>query len=94
MTVYRAYVYLANDEWGNDTMRRIADEYSRHHAERPLVVEIHEHAGWFLAYLYGAAGIDDGTVCGTANDAGTLRQDVMEFGKTIGNVEVLPETRR
>jgi hypothetical protein len=93
-TVYRVYIYLAANEWGNEIMARIANEYAAQCDKRPLVAEVHEHAGWFLAYLYGAPGIDDGTVCGTANDAASLAPAVMEFGKSIGKVEILPEIRR
>lgn len=94
IVVYRVYIYLAADEWNNETMRRIADEYAAQSDNRPLVVEVHEHAGWFLAYLYGAPGIDDGTVCGTANDAASLAPAVVEFGKSIGKVKMLGDIRR
>ena len=92
--VYQVYIHLASDEWGNDIMRRIADEYARHHAERPLIVAVHEHAGWRLSYLYGAPGIADGAICGTANDSAVLPQAVLDFGRTIDKVAPLGEIRR
>ena len=33
MTVYQVYIFLASGEWGNETMRRIADEYAAQHAD-------------------------------------------------------------
>jgi len=28
MTVYRAYIHLGNDEWGNELMQKVADAYA------------------------------------------------------------------
>lgn len=89
----RVYIFLASDEWGNELMRRVADEYAKT-AKRPLIVCVHEHAGWFLSFLYGAPGIEDGTICGTANDGASLDPAVLEFGKTITRIEELGEIRR
>ena len=45
MTVYRACIHLANDEWGNELMQKIAEAYAAEHADkRPLIVSVHEHA--------------------------------------------------
>ena len=92
--MYRVYIYLAANEWGNEIMRRIADDYAAQSDNRPLVVSVHEHGGWHLSYLYGAPDIEDGTICGTANDAATLSQAVQDFGATIGKVKILGEIRR
>ena len=94
MTAYRTYVHLAANEWGNELMRRIADQYAGQTDKRPLIVSAHEHGGWHLSYLYGAPGIADGTVCGTANDAASLPQAVLDFGKSIGKVEIIGDIRR
>lgn len=94
LVVYRVYIYLGAKEWNNELMRQVADQYAAQCDKRPLVVEVHEHAGWFLAYLYGAPGIDNGTICGTANDTASLAPAVVEFGKSIGRIEILPEIRR
>jgi len=94
MTAYRAYIHLANNEWGNEVMRQIADQYAGQHAERPLIVFVYEHAGWHLSYLYGAPGIADGTICGTANDAACLPQAVLDFGNSVSEVKVIGNIRR
>ena len=44
-------------------MHAIAGDYARQHSDkRPLIVTVHEHAGWHLSFLYGAPGIRDGTI--------------------------------
>lgn len=95
MIVHRVFIHLASNEWGNDLMGLVADDYAAEHPDvRPLVVSVHEHAGWHLSYLYGAPGIGDGTICGTANDAAVLSSTVLEFGKAIDKVEIVGEVRR
>ncbi len=94
MIVNKIYIYLAGNEWGNELMRKVADDFARDNAGRPLIVEVHEHAGWYLAYLYGAPHIDDGTICGTANDGASLSPAVVRFGRSIEKIETLPEIRR
>ena len=94
MMAYRAYVHLASNEWGNEFMRQVADEYAEQHAERPLIVSVHEHGGWHLSYLYGAPGIANGTICGTANDTASLPQAVLDFGNGVGPVEIIGDIRR
>lgn len=92
--IYRVYVYLASNEWGNELMKKIADEYAAQSDKRPLVVEVHEHAGWYLSYVYGAPNIADGTTCGTANDAAHISQDIIKFWRGVDKEEILPEIRR
>jgi hypothetical protein len=95
MTVYRVFIHLASNEWGNDLMGLVADDYATEHPDqRPLIVSVHEHAGWHLSFLYGASGIDDGTICGTANDAAVLSPAVLDFGKRITTVEFVGNIRR
>ncbi len=94
MTVYRVYIHLGRDEWGNELMQNLAAAYAQQHAERPIIVTVHEHAGWFLSFLYGATGIRDGTICGTANDDAVLPQAVLEFGKAIDAERCLGYIRR
>ena len=54
-------IHLSDDEWGNETMKRIAME---HFASDPSCqfVEVYEHAGWFLGFRR------DGSIWTTAND--------------------------
>ncbi len=75
-------------------MRRVADEYATLCDKRPLIVKVNEHGGWSLSYLYGAPGIDDGTICGTANDAACLPQAVIEFVKSVNAVATIEDISR
>ena len=94
MKCYRVWIHLAHDEWNNDVMQRVAEEYAAANADkRPLIVKVYEHGGWWLSYLFGAKDIPDGTICGTANDAATLRPDVMRFGESI-EIEELGDIHR
>lgn len=95
MNAYQVFIHLGSNEWGNQLMRQLADDYAAEHPDvRPLIVSVHEHAGWHLSYLYGAAGIAEGTICGTANDAAVLSRAVVEFGKGITKVEFVGNIRR
>lgn len=94
MIVYRTYIYLSSREWGNELMKAVADAYVERADERPLIVSVHEHAGWFLSFLYGIPGIRDGTICGTANDRAALRREVLEFGNGVDDVKFLEDIRR
>ena len=89
--VYRKYVRLADDVWGNENMDKAATEFAENHRlERPLIVHVQEHAGWFLSYLFGAPGVREGAICGTANDAAMLDSKVREFGKHISEIVDMP----
>lgn len=54
-------IHLADDEWGNETMLRVALEYFGEHPDVAFV-EVYEHAGWYLGFRR------DGTIWSTAND--------------------------
>jgi hypothetical protein len=60
-----AVIHLADDEWGNDVMFAIAQEFFQENPDEEFV-EVYEHAGWFLGYRR------DGSVWNTANDMATL----------------------
>ncbi len=95
MTIYRAFIHLGANEWGNELMQQVAEEYAEEQADkRPLIVSVHEHAGWHLSFLYGAPGIANGTICGTANDSAVLSRAVTEFGKGIDVENFLGDIRR
>jgi hypothetical protein len=94
MIVYRTYIHLASNEWGNELMRQVADEYAATMKRRPLIVAVHEHSGWTLSFLYGAPGIADGAVCETANDAAVLPDAITNFGERIQSINVLETIRR
>ena len=58
-------IFLADNEWGNETMWAVAQE---HFAANPdcQFVEVSEHAGWWLCFRR------DGSVWNTANDMAVL----------------------
>ena len=93
-TVHRLFVHLADTEWGGEIMRRAAEQAAAHHHQRPLIVHVNEHAGWFLSYLFGANNIPDGTICGSANDHAELGPDVREFFRTHRDVTHIGSIRR
>lgn len=62
-----ALIHLADDEWGNETMWRVAKEFFDAHPECEFV-EVSEHAGWYLGYRR------DGSTWSTANDMAVLQQ--------------------
>src|SRR5262249_42985369 len=47
-------------------MYTLACMYAGERAERPLLVTVYEHAGWYLSYLFD--DLNAGTVVGSAND--------------------------
>ena len=55
------YVFLADDEWDNETMQRVAQEWFAEHPDCQFVL-VYEHAGWELGFRR------DMTVWGSAND--------------------------
>ena len=79
---YRTYVRLNSDEWGNAAMDAKAVEAASKCAERPLLVMVMEHAGWYIDYLFEHAGAKWLTV-DTANDRAiptdTVRAAIKRF---------------
>ena len=67
MTTYDI-VSLADNEWGNQIMREVAQEWFARHPHCEFV-EVREHAGWWLGYHRS------GEVIGTANDCAVMRND-------------------
>jgi hypothetical protein len=78
------FVQLASDERGNATMLRVADE-ALDGADPGLIVEVREHAGWWLRYT---------RVVGSANDCASYPADVRAWRAGITSVEYLPSVRR
>jgi hypothetical protein len=79
LTVYALYIHLADNEWGNATMDELAREAledPKHPDKQPLVVTVHEHAGWFLCYAKLDGEI---LVVGSANDGAAYYGKVAEF---------------
>lgn len=95
MKVYLLRIYLADNEWGNELMQEVAKEaFSTHEGQlSPFVVDVREHAGWFLQYTL----IDKKmVVVGTANDMANFGVDAQLFRERIWGAEIveLPEIRR
>jgi hypothetical protein len=89
--VYHVWINLADHEWGNELMREVADAYfASHPTLDPLVVEVHEHAGWFLQFARC------GTVVGTANDGCRFPERAKAIIGSLRNrhVHYLPSIRR
>lgn len=58
-------VHLADNEWGNEVMQEIAEQWFREHPDTNYV-EVIEHAGWRLGYRR------DMSICASANDCAVL----------------------
>jgi hypothetical protein len=83
----KLYVYLGPKEWGNELMGQVATDAFA--ADPSLdVVEVNEHAGWFLTYLR------DGTIIGTANDRAYLNDKATKFLHKIYGYDPAGEIRR
>jgi hypothetical protein len=94
----RIIIKLADGEWGNDVMRDVAKEYAADNPHvRPLFVDVWEHAGWSLGFLYGVDGIPDGAICGSANDLAVYPRAIERWRDTAGRhgqVTYLPTVDR
>jgi hypothetical protein len=76
MKIAQVFVFLGAKEYGNDKMRAVADqvaaqllppkEFSNQPDRDALLLNVHEHGGWFLQYFYDAN--NKGKIVGTAND--------------------------
>jgi hypothetical protein len=83
----KLWINLGPKEWENELMNQVAMEAFA--ADSSLdVVEVHEHAGWFLSYLR------DGTVVGTANDRAHLSTKAIDFLKSIHGYDSAGDIRR
>jgi hypothetical protein len=79
-----AVIHLADDEWGNEMMFAVAQEYFTRNPDEDFV-EVYEHGGWFLGFRR------DGSCWTTANDLAILNvpfpQPTGPSGKTIRRQE-------
>jgi hypothetical protein len=65
---YYDVICLADNEWGNQIMREVAEQFFRDNPDCNFV-EVREHAGWWLGFHRSME------VIGTANDLAVLRPD-------------------
>lgn len=87
MTVYRCWVRMADNEWSGDRNGQIMPELAREYAERlkdkrPLVINVHEHGGWYHTYLFSGL-YPNGLLIGTANDAAQWSAEVRAVWKSL-----------
>ena len=80
-------VHLADNEWGNRIMARVATETFAAHPEADVVM-VYEHAGWCLGFL------SDGTVVSSANDAAVFHGKAKEFLLRLRSTVTIAEIRR
>lgn len=86
--LYKLYIHLADDEWGNALMRQVAEEAladPQYQAYQPLVVSVYEHAGWALefALLDGRA-----TVVSSANDLAVFHGAAARFRENYHDASI------
>jgi hypothetical protein len=95
--VYVLYVFLASNEWGNDTMHKVASEIlndPQYADKKPFIVMIHEHAGWYLGFTMIGGEV---TSVYSANDAAVYHGAKKDFRDKAFNAkwkQVGPEVRR
>jgi hypothetical protein len=93
----RIFVHLGPKEWGNDTMRRVAEELAHEYRDKPnLLISVYEHAGWFLEWFVDAPGRL--VTVGTANDMARFNDHAESIRDFLGSKDVqweyLPTIRR
>lgn len=60
-------IFLADDEWGNQKMQEVAEEFFAACPDAHFV-QVYEHGGWQLGFRR------DGSIWTTANDAAVLKK--------------------
>ena len=79
--------YCSDSEWGNITMREIAQ--GRFDADPSVdVVCVYEHGGWHLSFNR------DGITVGTANDMGRLSNAAYQWASQFTDRVIVGECRR
>jgi len=93
---HKLLIHLADDEWGNELMARLAAEAlanPSYAAFQPLVVSVYEHAGWWLEFtlLEGCTA-----VVASANDGAEFHGAAQAFRERYcnGSVTMVGDIRR
>lgn len=92
MTINRVWVHLADHEWGNELMEKVAMEtFDAYPHLDPIVVEVYEHGGWYLTWAR-----HDGRVftVGTANDQWPGSQESKAFWRSVTDSKFVADIRR
>ena len=83
--VYRTDVHLGTHVWGNCKMelaaRMMADYW---YGERPLLVVVYEHGGWWLEWLFERGEVNP-LLVGTANDSAVFSERVKSRRSWLSN---------
>lgn len=88
--LHRLWVHMASNEWSSghqfNLMPYLAQFYAKKRKDQwPLVVEVWEHGGWYLSWLFDEDN-PEGASYGTANDAATVSPEKRalweKYGKT------------
>ena len=97
MTGRILYIYLSDDEWGNETMHLVAAE-AFNQCPDVTCIEVHEHGGWWLTFAAPRDGSkvypQDLLVVSTANDSAVMTDRAMAFWKAHPSLEWAGEIRR
>lgn len=72
------HVRMADDQWGNELMDKLAAMAMAEHAEpgATVIVNVQEHAGWFMDYAMIGGRL---TVISSANDLAYKTLEVRSF---------------
>jgi hypothetical protein len=93
--VVTQWIHMASDEWGCNLMDAVADEaFGKYEGDKSkLLVEVHEHGGWYLAYAWIDGRV---RVVSSANDAACFPKEVSEFWRMYNKASrtMLPTIRR
>lgn len=87
MVCKMVYVFMADHEWGNALMDKLARETFAEFPDADVVMVV-EHAGWWLQYRR------DGRVVGTANDAAFFDREIDQWRSQWTDCEVIANIRR
>ncbi|MCC6132496.1 MAG: hypothetical protein IT186_21440 [Acidobacteria bacterium] len=87
MVCKMVYVFMADHEWGNALMDRLARETFAEFPDAD-VVHVHEHGGWSLGYRR------DMKIVSSANDCACFPREIDQWRESITDVVVLANIRR
>ncbi len=87
MTLRKVWIFLADHEWGNELMRKLAQEAFAEFPDADAV-EVHEHAGWWLTFRRYMQCV------ASANDCACFPREVDEWWKQWDDCRMIANIRR
>jgi hypothetical protein len=82
MIIKILWIHLAPDEWGSELMERVAtNEFRARGCPSDLLIEVYEHAGWSLSYIWDEAS-ERVIVVESANDSAVFQGKAAEWRST------------